>query len=87
MVKSSHASPVRRIGRLVALEAFKLFDFAYLQGGGGLIALRHVVFRGLEIIPVPFIAENGDLVSRLPVVVDGKGMALVTSARGGDCLP
>jgi len=84
MMKTSHASLVRRIGRLVALEASKLFDFAYLQGGGGLIALRHVVFRGLEIVPVPFIAENGNLVSHLPVGVDGKGMALIATARGGD---
>jgi hypothetical protein len=56
MVKAPHTSLVRCIGGLVALEASKLFDFAYLQGGGGLIALGHVVFRGLEKVPVPFIA-------------------------------
>jgi len=81
MMKASHASLVRRIGRFVALETSEFIDFAYLQGGGGLIALRHVVSRCLEIVPVPFIAENGNLVSHLPVGADGNGMALVAPSR------
>lgn len=59
-----------RIGSFVTIEAFLIFNFSPFQGGCGLIGSGHVVFRGLEIVPVPLIGENGGGVRQLPVGAD-----------------
>jgi len=75
------------IGGLVTVEAFQVIHFAQVQGGCRLIGFGHVVFRGLEIIPVPLIVKDGGLVNHLPVGVDRDRMALFTSPGRRDCLP
>jgi len=87
MMKVPRAPFMGLIGRLVTVEAFQVIHFAQFQGGGRLIGFGHVIFRGLEIIPVPLIVKDGGLVNYFPVGVDRDRMALFTSPGRRDCLP
>lgn len=86
-MKASAATFMSGCWRAVALETLFVRNLAYFKGRCGFFNIRQVVLFFLEIFTVFFIAEHGGLIGDMPIVVDRQGVALVTSSRGGNCLP